>query len=136
MKPNHKPCSSLPISAILLLSLVNIAAQTKQPSQSRFLNFENSPVALEELGYGHQIRNTSSKTVVEFTLACLIKPNAKPGKVVLKFPVKEANILPGDASGEIRIDSPSSDEICVARKAKLAVIDVTFADASQMAGSC
>jgi hypothetical protein len=106
-------------------------AQTKPARQTRFVNFENSPVTLEELGNSHQVRNVSSKTVVKFTLACLIAPNGKPSEVVLKFPAKETNILPGDTAGEIRVDSASSSEICTARKAKLAVIDVTFSDASQ-----
>jgi hypothetical protein len=119
------------LGAFFLTAGVWATAQRNQPKQSRFVNFENSPVALEELGNSHQVRNASSKTVVKFTLACLITPNGKPSTVVLKFPAKETDIEPGDASGEIRVDSPSSSEICAARKTKLAVIDVMFSDGSQ-----
>jgi hypothetical protein len=119
------------LTGFFLTSRLWATAQRNQAKQSRFINFENSPVALEELGNSHQVRNASSKTVVKFTLACLITPNGKPSTVLLKFPAKETDIAPGDASGEIRLDSPSSSEICAARKAKLAVIDVTFSDASQ-----
>jgi hypothetical protein len=121
------------LTALLLISRFGATAQTNQPQQSRFVNFKNAPVALEELGDSHQVRNTSPKTVVKFTLACLITPNGKPSRVVLKFPAKETNILPGNASGEIRVDSPSSSEICASRRAKLAVVNVLFSDGSKWA---
>jgi hypothetical protein len=109
------------LTAFFLTSGLWATAQRNQAKQTRFVNFENSPVALEELGNSHQVRNASSKTVVKFTLACLITPNGKPSAVLLKFPAKETDIAPGEASGEIRVDSPSSSEICAARKAKLAL---------------
>lgn len=131
MTPKHRCQNCFVVSVILFLASLTSAAQVETSSPSRFMNFENSPLNLEEFGNGHKARNMSSKTVVKFTLGCLDTRNGKPGRVILKFPTNVTNIPPGHGSGEVRIDSPSSSDLCAARKAKLTVIDVTFSDASQ-----
>jgi hypothetical protein len=122
--------ASLLLTVFFLISGLRATAQINQSQESRFLNFENSPVALEGLGNSHQVRNTSSKTVVKFTLAC-VASEGKRRTIISRFPVSETNLAPGYTVGEIRVDSPSSSEICAARKVRLAVIDVTFSDGSQ-----
>jgi hypothetical protein len=124
----HSLCSFLLILA--LIPTIRAQAQVKHSSPpSRFTNFENSPVMVEELGEtGHNVRNVSQKTITEFKMACVVTNRAKQTEVVYRFPIKKSNIQPGQSVGEIRVDSPSSSTLCAQRNSQLAVIEVTFSD--------
>lgn len=116
---------------VAFCNLASVAAtQTKQVDRSQFINFPNSPLALEDFGKSFQIRNTSSKTVVRFTLACIVS-KGKRSTAVFKFSAHESTLPPGYTANEIRVDGPSSPSVCVSRKAKLAVVDVLFSDGSR-----
>ncbi len=119
----------------LIVALYNLAsvaaAQTKQLDRSQFINFPNSPLVVEAVGNTtSQVRNVSSKTVVRFTLACIVS-KGKRSMAVLKFSAYEPTLPPGYTAPEIRVDAPSPLSLCVSRKAKLAVIDVLFSDGGQ-----
>lgn len=132
MKPKRNNVSrALLLILFFLISQVGTTGRSNQSQRSRFVNYADSPVVLEAHGDSHQVRNTSKKEVAQFTLACVRAGKSKRSIVVLRFPTKETKILPGEAVGEIRIDSPSSREICVARNADLSVIEVMFSDGSR-----
>lgn len=116
---------------IALCNLCSVAAtQTKQVDDSQFINFSKSPLVLEPFGDTSQVRNVSSKTVVRFTLACIVS-KGKRSTAILKFPAHQPTLSPGGTAPEIRVDAPSSLSVCMNRKTKLAVIDVVFSDGSQ-----
>ena len=125
----HSLCSFL----LLILALVptlRTQAQVKHSSPpSRFTNFENSPVIVEELGEtSHNVRNVSQQTITEFKMACVVSKDAKQIEIVYRFPINKYKIRPGQSLGEIRVDAPSSSTLCAQRNSQLAVIEVTFSD--------
>lgn len=123
---------------IVTLTMMSLAAfQAEAGSQEQFwLNLPTSPLKIERSPNGRFITlsNYSSKEALKYRLGCVVK-TYKDIKVIRKFSKEVDSIAPVDLANNqvsfILLD-PTLEDVkrCTDKGAKLAVVEVTFADDS------
>ena len=96
-------------------------------SKSPIINFDGAPARVKITGKTFAVKNISSQTIAVFQMACVIEKD-KGFLVILKFDPKLGKLQPNQSASEIVIDGLNSLELCKNRKARLAVLSVTFED--------
>jgi hypothetical protein len=115
-------------STLVVLEFAAGMSQSKRSkSNDMCLDIPSSPLKLECSSDSYFLRNYSTERIVKYRLGCVVQENLKY-KVVDKRPYNDANLEP-NRKKFLLVNSSHGfpEELCKA-EAKLAVVEVLFAD--------
>lgn len=120
----------------VMLSISQAHQTDKAISEEWWINLPSSPLRIARTPNGRlmTLSNHSSNRITQYQLGCVIKESDKV-KVVCKMNRQKTDLLPADSvKGEVYFESLDSrekhKERCDKKNAKLAVVEVIFADGS------